>query len=254
MIWRCVCGFWIFDWRIFDRVKPLKNLGIVPTTPPRSFIGFIWYYADCLTMIWRCTCGLGFLLVYFWQNYALLQLWCPSVQHLVLATRPTSFIGNYAGCFTMIWRCAHGFGFSIGIFILPAYEVCRWVYCFQSVPVCVCVSTIWIVYLVGATPMVFNRFIWNLVGFFGIVWRCAFRFVNFLHEIFCKLCPFVDRFLSCMQSYICTWWAQLLLGLSINLFETWYVSVAWSEDAHIVLWTSCAKYFASYVFCRLRFL
>lgn len=72
----------------------------------------------------------------------------------------------------MVWRCAYIF-----VNFLRILDFLNRVVIFM--------------YLVAATlPSVFNKFIWNVVGFFGMVWRCTYRFVNFLREM--QIIPFAD--------------------------------------------------------------
>ena len=62
--------FWNIYSTIFDGVIAYSDLNfanhnLVSTTPSTSFIWCIWNYVDFFPMIWRCACGLGFLIELF---------------------------------------------------------------------------------------------------------------------------------------------------------------------------------------------
>ena len=55
----------IFEWVIVHADLNFANHDLVSTTPPTSFIGFIWNFLDFLPMIWRCAYGFRILIQLF---------------------------------------------------------------------------------------------------------------------------------------------------------------------------------------------
>ena len=89
-------------------------------------------------------------------------------------------------------------------------------------------------------PIVIHRIFWSYASLFYMVWRCGccFRiilllfFLNFFHL-------FNWHFSRSDYVRIDTLWAQLLLQLSTDHFETMHTCSIWSEDVRVIFGLFC---------------
>ena len=178
---------------------------------------------------------INFCHFFHFVNLVIFRPQCIDSGYLVSATPHTILyqsFWNFAHVFSMVWRCARGLDIILTFIFVTFSTLWTWVIFRHQ-----CIDS---GYLVRATPhTILYQSFWNFAHVFSMVWRCAYDLDIVLALMFVTFSTLWTLSFSDLRFYenvvtVGTLWAQLLIQLYTNLFETLYMFSPWSGDMHMV--------------------